>query len=107
MSNRNNFSPDYYDLPSTDHISRLIMTNSHSRETTILENKPGKQASVKILFNIANSNNMHISAGEAQHGLLLFGDYVLEETQQPGAHPNIRLLMDIVENKEAWSVTVE
>lgn len=107
MSKKNNFSTDYYYLPSTDHIKRLTLKNAHSGETTILENKPGKHASVKILFNIANTNNLRISSREAQNGLLLFGDYVIEEKQHPGAHPNIRLLMDIIENKEAWSVTVE
>jgi hypothetical protein len=35
----------------------------------------------------------------------LFGDYAQEEMDSPGSHPNIRLLMDILTNKQEWAVS--
>ena len=104
MSNKN-FGAGFDDLQPTDHFKHLKLTNQNGNEIITLDNIPGKQASVKILYNIANNNV--IGTTEAQTGLALYGDYTEEEKQQPYAHPNIRLLIDIIENNEQWSVEAE
>ncbi len=104
MSNKK-FGAGFDDLIPTDHFKHLKLTNQNGDEIITLDNIPGKQASVKILYNIAN--NGEIGTTEAQTGLALYGDYTEEEKQQPYAHPNIRLLIDIVENNEQWSVEAE
>jgi len=62
---------------------------------------------VKIYFAISRNANQTISPQEAQIGLQHYGDYVTEELEHPDAHPNIRLLLNIIENHEAWQVAVE
>ncbi|MDW3096089.1 MAG: DUF2322 family protein [Gammaproteobacteria bacterium] len=104
MSNKN-FGEGFNDLQPTDHFKHLKLTKQNGDEIITLDNIPGKQASVKILYNIA-SNNV-IGTAEAQSGLALYGDYTEEEKQQPYAHPNIRLLIDIIEYNEQWSVEAE
>ena len=104
MSNKN-FGAGFDDLQSTDHFKNLKLTKQNGDEIITLDNIPGKQASVKILYSIAN--NSVIGTAEAQRGLALYGNYTEEEKQQPYAHPNIRLLIDVIENNESWTVTAE
>lgn len=101
MSNKQ-FGSGFNELMSTEHISSLILSLKNSNTRITLDNIPGKQASVKILYNIATDAT--ITEEQAQHGLLLYGDYTEEEKQQPGSHPNIRLLMDIIQHQEVWYV---
>ncbi len=96
------FGDGFDELDATDHISQLKLTSQRADEIITLDNIPGNQASVKILYNIAN--NSVITSTEAQRGLQLFGDYTEDEKQHPYAHPNIRLLLDIIDNNESWQV---
>ena len=106
MSTKNkNFGEGFDQLQATDNYNHLYLSRENGTERITLDNIPGKQASVKILYNIANDSI--ISSNEALHGLALYGDYTQEEKDQPGAHPNIRLLMDIIENNESWKVEAE
>ena len=104
MSNKN-FGEGFDQLQATDNFKKLYLNKQNSNETLSLDNIPGKQASVKILYNIAN--NSIIGTEEAQKGLALYGDYTQEEKQQPNSHPNIRLLLNIVENNESWAIKAE
>lgn len=101
MSNKQ-FGEGFNDLQATDHLKQLRLVKQNADEIITLDNIPGKQASVKILYNIAN--NSIIGIKEAERGLVLYGDYTEEEKQQPYAHPNIRLLLDIIENNQAWKI---
>lgn len=104
MTNKT-FGEGFDALQSTDHFKHLKLTKDNADDIITIDNIPGKQASVKILYNIAN--NFVIGSTEAQRGLALYGDYTEEEKQQPYAHPNIRLLIDIIENNESWTVAAE
>lgn len=107
MSTSKSFGKGFNQLHATDHIKKLILKKSGSNDTISLDNLPGKKASVKILFNIAQHNQATITAHEAKTGLELFGDYTEEERQQPNSHPNIRLLINIIKNNESWTVNLE
>lgn len=99
------FGEGFNELEDTDQFKQLKLTKQNADDIITLDNIPGKQASVKILYNIANDSV--ITTNEALRGLALYGDYTEEEKQQPYAHPNIRLLIDIIENNESWNVAAE
>ena len=99
------FGAGFDELQATDNFKHLHLARENGTEKITLDNIPGKQASVKILYNITNDSI--ISSNDAQHGLALYGDYTQEEKEKPGAHPNIRLLMDIIKNNESWKVEAE
>ena len=101
-----NFGEGFNKLPATDYIVKLTLSKMGTEEKFTLENIPGKQASVKILFNIKDEHS-RIGTQEAQRGLSLYGDYTAEEKQQPDSHPNIRLLMNVIEHDETWLVAAE
>ena len=100
------FGNGFNQLMDTSHISILKLANHMTGEQIQIENIPGKQASVKILYNISSENN-RISTNEARLGLDLFGDFTNEELDNPGSHPNIKLLIDTTANNYVWSVTVD
>jgi|TARA_B110000240_G_C13462597_1_gene437378 hypothetical protein len=106
MSNQKNFAAEFNHLPDTGHLKKITLSNIDSKQNHSVDNIPGKQASVKILYSIALDNNFKISATQAEAGIILFGDYTAEEKQQPNAHPNIRLLLDIIEHNQTWEVEV-
>ena len=99
------FADDFYTLADCSHITQLNLYNNSSDSTHTLLNLPGKQASLKIFYAISRNPEQHISLSQAQRGLRLFGDYVAEEEAQPNSHPNIRLLLDIIQHKHVWVVT--
>jgi len=106
MANKK-FGEGFDHLADCSHITQLTVQDRQSDAVHILPNVPGKQASVKIYFAISRNANQTISPQEAQIGLQHYGDYVTEELEHPDAHPNIRLLLNIIENHEAWQVAVE
>ena len=99
------FGKHFDQLADTRHIKTLTLVNSASGDKLSIPNIPGKQASVKILHAIAMSNDSRITEKEAQAGLALFGDYAQEEKDSPGSHPNIRLLLNILTDKQEWIVS--
>ena len=106
MANKK-FGEGFDHLADCSHITQLTVQDTQSDAVHILPNVPGKQASVKIYFAISRNANQTISPQEAQIGLQHYGDYVTEQLEHPDAHPNIRLLLNIIENHEAWQVAVE
>lgn len=104
MSNQKNFGADFNNLPDTCHLKSITLSDMNSDTAVSVDNIPGKQASVKILYAISQANGFKISSEQARIGVSLFGDYAEEEKQQPGAHPNIKLLFDIIDNSQVWKV---
>ncbi len=104
MSNQKSFGTDFNNLPDTSHLKSITLSDTNSDTSFSVDNIPGKQASVKILYAISSANDFKISRDQASMGVTLFGDYAEEEKQQPGAHPNIKLLFDIIENNQVWKV---
>ncbi len=102
---QNNFGADFSNLTDCSHLSQLSLHNCTTNSTHIVPNTPGKQASCKIFYAISRNPQQQITPVEAGQGLILFGDYVNEERAQANSHPNIRLLLDVIENDEVWTVT--
>lgn len=109
MSSKLNFAPEFFTLPGISRIDKIKLSNSQTQSQHNIPNLPGKQASLKIYNYIAQHNvtdSPIISAAQAELGLILFGDYTAEEKNNPNSHPNIRLLMDTIENNYSWQVEI-
>ena len=107
MSNEKTFGAGFDDLADTSDLKKVTFINRETDKSFSLENIPGKQASVKILYSIAQNNHSQINRSVARTGIALFGDYAQEEEQQPNSHPNIRFLMDVMTNNEEWLINAE
>lgn len=106
MTNTPSFSSAFDQLDDVTSIQEIQLTNPETNATHNIKNQPGKHASVKIYYALAKLNNMQLSTTEAVHGLELYGDYVAEEELTPNAHPNIRLLIDIIKQQQTWHLNV-
>ena len=106
MGKQAHFGMGFDDLPDTSFIKKIELVNSKNKLRLQIANVPGKQASVKILYAIAQQNKSIITTIEAKQGLELFGDYVRIEEQMPKSHPNIRLLLDTVAHAQMWHMKV-
>ncbi len=107
MSNNKNFGEGFNALADTSQLKKITLINRETDKSFHVENVPGKQASVKILYSISQTNHSQINIKQARTGIALFGDYALEEEQQPNSHPNIRFLIDVIDNNEEWLVKAE
>ena len=107
MAEELQFGNEFQSLPDTSFIKSLVLINSADNTNYFVDNIPGKQASVKILYSIAQNNNNVITPIEASIGLKLFGDYVQQEQHTPNSHPNIRLLLNTIKDKQKWLVKVK
>ena len=107
MTNNKTFGTGFDQLSDTSHINRITLFNMDSNEIFSVDNLSGKQASVKILYSISQQSNSSITAQEAHTGIDLFGDYALDEQQHPNSHPNIRFLMNVIENNQHWKISCE
>lgn len=107
MTKNLQFGKNFSQLPDTDHVSVIELNSSDSEKYHLIENIPGKQASVKIFYGISQANGYQITAHVARLGLEMFGEYVQEEKQTPNSHPNIRLLIDTIEYNRRWLVNIK
>ena len=106
MANTKQFGEGFHSLPDSSHINTLELINTQNHKSVVLENIPGKKASVKILHAIAADNDNKINKQAAAMGLALFGEYTDEERQTPNSHPNIRLLIEIIDGDQSWDLTI-
>ena len=101
---------DFEQLPSSDAIDYLeLHWSGKENDATVierLENIPGKHASVRIYHALSRLNQGKIGAQEAKEGIRLYGDYIDDEKREPNSHPNIRKLIEIVENSGHMQVVV-
>lgn len=86
------------ELPEVDDIKSLVLfEGSEVTPVTQIENRPGKSASLKIYHYLASQFGS-ISPKAAEKGLEIYAEYVEEAKGNPGAHPNIDLLFDVIAN---------
>ena len=91
------FSPNFYLLKLDPRVQSLRITDTQGRPVTIIHNREGEKASLSIYMAIAVRFSNRLHAKSAQFGISLYGEYVEEEIQTRGKHPNIRRLLEIVE----------
>ena len=101
---------DFEQLPSSDDIEYLELHWS-GKENGLpilerLENVQGKQASVRIYHALSQMNDGTVQAQQAKEGLRLYGAYTDDEKREPNSHPNIRKLLELVENNSQMRVVV-
>ena len=90
---------------NVDHIKEIKLFNSSGHESGCILNKPGTQGSIKLY------NHLFIIFGEltsnaANEGLNLYCEHVEDARINPGKHPNIDRLLDIVKTKKTLRMEI-
>ncbi len=69
----------------------------------VLENKPGTQGSFQVYYHVAKKWGA-IGPKAAQEALTLFAEHTEDARRNPGRHPNIDRLFEIIERDLYYAV---
>jgi len=90
-------------LESADHLQRLELADADGNIERI-ENKPGTQGSLKVYHHLWKKHGA-INAAAAKEGLALYAEHTEDAQNNPGKHPNIDRLFEVLENGLEYAVT--
>ena len=91
------FSETLAGLESSDHLQKIELLDQEGHVVGKIENKPGSQGSVKIYQHLLQKFG-RLDTTAAQYGLELYAEHTADAEANPGKHPNIDRLLDIVAN---------
>lgn len=99
------FADNLKQLPGVENIEKLDLLDSGGNVVAILENKPGKAGSLAVYNHLVLSHGK-IDAASASEGLILFAEHTDDAKKNPGKHPNIDRLFQVIEGELSLSATV-
>ncbi len=102
-SHMTTFADNLRQLPDIAHLAELQLIDATGQVVARIENKPGKAGSLAVYHALAVQHG-NINPTAAQQGLLLFAEHTASARQQPGSHPNIDRLFDIIASGHVFGV---
>jgi hypothetical protein len=90
-------------FPAIDGIARLELLDSNGNIAGIIENKAGSQGSLRLYLHLANLYGS-ITPEAAETGLDLYAEHTDDAEDNPGKHPNIDRLFEVIENKQPLTI---
>jgi hypothetical protein len=82
-------------LESADHLTKLELRAPDGSLSAAIENKPGSQGSLKVYHHLLKKYGA-ITVAAAQDGLELYAEHTADARANPGKHPNIDRLLDLI-----------
>ncbi|OOC48564.1 MULTISPECIES: DUF2322 family protein [Thioalkalivibrio] len=90
-------------LPDVSNIERLELFGEDYNPTATIENVEGQSLSLQIYYQLALDFG-GIGPKAANSGLLMYGNHADDARANPGKHPNIDRLIDVLNNDFYLSV---
>ncbi|MCW8824791.1 MAG: DUF2322 family protein [Gammaproteobacteria bacterium] len=90
------FAENLNNMPPIDHIDALELIDQEGA-IEIIENRPGKAGSV-ALYNALLQEFGVLDSNAAKKGLELYAEHTEDARSNPGKHPNIDRLFNLIEN---------
>jgi len=84
-------------LENADHLTQLELSNPDGSPAAIIENKPGSQGSLKVYHQLWKKYGS-IDRQAAEEGLALYAEHTADARSNPGKHPNIDRLLEVIES---------
>lgn len=99
------FSDFLAELETTDQIQKIELMNPAGEVIGLIENKPGSQGSVRV-FNHLFKKWGSITKDAAKDGLKIYAEHTADAEENPGKHPNIDRLLNVIETGEVLTVSI-
>lgn len=99
------FSDFLAELETTDQIQKIELMNPAGEVVGLIENKPGSQGSVRV-FNHMFKKWGSITKDAAKDGLKIYAEHTADAEENPGKHPNIDRLLNVIETGEVLTVSI-
>ncbi|WP_019625950.1 DUF2322 family protein [Thioalkalivibrio sp. ALJT] len=90
-------------LPDVSNIERLELFGEDYNPTATIENRDGQTLSLQIYYQLALDYG-GIGPKAANSGLLMYGSHADDARANPGKHPNIDRLFEVLNNDYYLSV---
>ena len=99
------FSDFLAEIETTDQIQKIELMNPAGEVVGLIENKPGSQGSVRV-FNHLFKKWGSITKAAAKDGLKIYAEHTADAEENPGKHPNIDRLLNVIETGEVLTVSI-
>ena len=99
------FKDQLSDLPDVSHVKKITLLDTTGAACGHILNEAGTQGSLK-LYNHLFLVFAELNVDAAAEGLKLYCEHVLDAKENPGKHPNIDCLLDILETKETLKMVI-
>ena len=94
------FADNIKALPSVAHLAAIELLDAAGAMVARIENKPGQAGSLAVYAALAAKHEV-IHPEAAQEGLQIYADHTADAEANPGKHPNIDRLIDLVCNGQS------
>ncbi|KGQ70521.1 hypothetical protein A1D23_01635 [Chelonobacter oris] len=91
-----NFQQNLAAMPNIDHLSGLNVLNQQDEIVHHIPAVAGKLGSLRLYNALSEQFQQQLTAQAARQGLLWFAEHVADAENNPGKHPNIDLLCDVI-----------
>jgi hypothetical protein len=91
------FADNLRDLPSVEQIARLELIDATGAIVGVIENRPGSAGSVAV-YHAVTTQYGRLDRHSAEQALQLYAEHVADARAQPGKHPNIDRLFQIIDD---------
>ena len=99
------FSEILATLENSEHIQKIELAKADGSNSGMIENKPGSQGSVKVYHHLFKKWGS-INKDAAKDGLEIYAEHTLDAEVNPGKHPNIDRLFEVIETGDALTVSI-
>jgi len=97
------FAANLKKLPGISHLASINLIDAEGNVVAVIENKAGSQGSLAVYNHLAQTYGA-ITPEAARKGLELYGEHAEDAQQNPGKHPNIDRLFELVAEKKTLRI---
>ncbi len=98
------FAENLKQLPAIAHLAELHLIDADGQVAAVIENKPGKAGSVAVYNALASRHGGRIDVAAAEEGLVLYAEHTADARANPGKHPNIDRLFEVIASGRGYEV---
>lgn len=96
------FADNLKQIPGVENVEKIDLYDGSGKLAATVENKPGKAGSLAVYNQLLHLHGK-IDAAAAREGLTLFAEHAQDARDNPGKHPNIDRLLEIIEKRWSFS----
>lgn len=97
------FAENLEKLENVDSLARMELWGESGKVEGEIQNAPGSSGSFRVYYHLAKKWG-GIGVKAAQEGLELFAEHTEDARANPGKHPNIDRLFDVVKENRMYSI---
>ena len=97
------FADNLKQLPSIAHLVALELIDGAGAVVATIENQPGKAGSLAVYAALAAQHGA-INGAAAEQGLEIFAEHTADARTNPGKHPNIDRLLEVIASGQGYGV---